>query len=434
MINLQIDRLINPSHHFGGLSPGNKASENHKYKLSFPKKAAKQGLQKVKILLENSVPQILLPPAKLPHLNLIKKIGYRGNIQKILSTLKTENPHLLQTIWSSSSMWMANAATVSPFYNTKNHKTHITFANLNTMFHRSLETTIHKEHLHQVFSEVSNVQLHSALPNHSLYSDEGEANHISLFDSMSNKGLEIFIYSHDNPLKNNDIISRQNKQASLSLVRVNQSKNHIIWPQNKQAIKSGVFHNDVIAFGSGPIFIHHEQAYTHLKQFQKKLQQNLDSFWKGPFFYHVVTNKELSLDDAISTYFFNGQLARIKGNEYIWLLPIECKKNYNCMQLIKKIKKEISLIKKVVFVRLKESMSNGGGPACLRIQVELPESSLKKINRRFLLTPTKVQKIENLINNYYPDSINLEKLAQAELINQSHIVYSKACQTLNFQP
>ncbi len=44
------DGLVGPTHHYAGLSVGNEASQNNRDGLSNPKKAALQGLYKMKAL------------------------------------------------------------------------------------------------------------------------------------------------------------------------------------------------------------------------------------------------------------------------------------------------------------------------------------------------------------------------------------------------
>jgi len=62
-LELQLDGLVGPTHHFGGLSVGNLASMRHAGWQSRPRQAALQGLAKMRQVLALGVPQAVLPPS-----------------------------------------------------------------------------------------------------------------------------------------------------------------------------------------------------------------------------------------------------------------------------------------------------------------------------------------------------------------------------------
>ena len=115
-MEINFDGMVGPTHNYGGLSPDNVASQENISSTSNPKLSALQGLEKMKLLHDLGVPQAILPPHPKPD----PQPNSRGN-------------------FSASSMWAANAATVTASIDSKDHKVHITPANLISNAHRSFE-------------------------------------------------------------------------------------------------------------------------------------------------------------------------------------------------------------------------------------------------------------------------------------------------------
>ena len=73
------DGLIGPTHNYAGLSFGNKASMKHGGTLASPRKAALEGLEKMKFLMDRGFRQALLPPQPRPALDFLRKLGFSGS-------------------------------------------------------------------------------------------------------------------------------------------------------------------------------------------------------------------------------------------------------------------------------------------------------------------------------------------------------------------
>ena len=133
------DGLIGPNHNYCGLSYGNVASSANKNAVSNPKEAAKQGLLKMKDLTELGLKQMVLPPHERPSIGALRQLGFSGSDADILTAAAKTSPELLANVSSASAMWTANAATICPSADAKDGKIHITTANLNDKYHRSIE-------------------------------------------------------------------------------------------------------------------------------------------------------------------------------------------------------------------------------------------------------------------------------------------------------
>ena len=66
LIEIQVDRLVGPTHHYGGLGVGNVASAQHAGQVSYPAAAAEQGLAKMRLVAALGAPQFILPPQPRP--------------------------------------------------------------------------------------------------------------------------------------------------------------------------------------------------------------------------------------------------------------------------------------------------------------------------------------------------------------------------------
>ena len=69
---VNFDGLVGLTHHYAGLSFGNEASTKHRFQVSNPKLAAKQGLLKMKALSDAGFPQAVIPPQERPNVAVLQ--------------------------------------------------------------------------------------------------------------------------------------------------------------------------------------------------------------------------------------------------------------------------------------------------------------------------------------------------------------------------
>jgi len=394
-----IDGIVGSTHNYAGLSYGNIASEKHAFSTSNPKLAALQGLEKMKFLHDLGIPQIIMPPQPRPALHILKSLGYDIN---------NAPDELLAKVYSASAMWVANAATISPSVDTADGKVHITPANLVSKFHRFIEVPTTANYLKQIFPEFVH---HEPLPAHLLYADEGAANHMRICNAHGETRTEIFVYGE----KTNKFPARQTLLASQAIARLhklNPAKT-IFLKQNSAAIDAGVFHNDVIAMSNQNLLIYHEMAYyNELEEFSgtiKKLK---------------ILERELPLSEAVSTYFFNSQLVTLPSGKMVVIAPKECEESNNARNCFKKLVEE-GHIETVYYLDVRESMKNGGGPACLRLRAPLRDDEFATVNRKFILNSEVFYLLCQWINQHYRDKIHPSDLRDPLLMRESQIALSE---------
>ena len=431
---MNFDGLVGPTHNYAGLSSGNVASMKNAGENSSPKKAAKQGLLKAKALSDLGVPQGILAPHLRPDLNVLRSIGFSGSEEQIISKAFKQAPEVLAACYSSSAMWTANAATVSPSADTADGKVHFTVANLNNKFHRSIEHELTYKILQATFSDQKYFSHHKALPAVSHFGDEGAANHTRFCSNYSDKGVEFFVFGKygfraDKPFPTK-FPARQTIEASQAVARLHGlSEDKVVYAQqNPDVIDAGVFHNDVISVGNKDVYFYHEQALLDTENVLSQLQEKMGS---EKLHCIKVPSSEVSVQDAVESYLFNSQLISLTESTMAIVVPEECRSNNNVWNYLQKLIKLDTPIKEVKVFDVKESMKNGGGPACLRLRVALTQEEMSGVNPKTILTDSLFNELNLWVDKHYRDTIHPSDLADPRLIIEARTALDELTSILN---
>lgn len=430
---VNFDGIVGLTHNYAGLSFGNVASADHGGETSSPKQAALQGLEKAWALSQMGLKQAVLPPQERPHIPSLRRLGFTGNSDAdVIASAAKQAPHLLAAASSASCMWVANAATISPFADTADGKTHITPANLCSMFHRSIEPPTTGRVLRAIFADDSFVH-HAPLPAGTQFSDEGAANHTRFCTDYGNAGVEFFVYGDDlnrNSERPRKFPARQTLPACEVIAR-----NHGLDParvvyaqQNPQAIDAGVFHNDVIAVGNSELLFHHELAFFDAEQVRTDLNRAMGSDLE----YIEVPLATVSLQDAVRSYLFNSQLLKVPGESGSQLVvPGECEEVASVHNYLQELEEGDNSISKVHYFNLRQSMNNGGGPACLRLRVVMSESQISNSRARVFLDAALYEDLRNWVEKHYRDAIAPGELVDPDLLVECRTALDELSQILN---
>ena len=426
---LNFDGLIGPTHNYSGLSEGNIASFKNSKKTSNPKKAALQGLEKMKLLIDLGIPQGIFLPHERPYLESLRKQGFSGSVNDIVLSASNNSTLLLNQSYSASSMWAANAATFSPSTDSEDSIAHITPANLFSMPHRRIESEFTYSQLNMIFNS-SHFKIHKPIDPSELMGDEGAANHLRISSHHLDKGIQIFVYGRDSSETNLNFVARQTKAASEYIAKSHQldSDKTFFLKQNIEAINSGSFHNDIVSLSTENVFIYHEKAFAESKHEIQKIKNSLKDI--NELFFIEITEKEIPLDVLVSSYLLNSQLVLNSNGNMTFIMPSEVKNFSECTKWLEKIKTH-SPIQDLRYVDIKQSMMNGGGPACLRFKIVVNEDEFNNINPNFLLNPSLLVKLETLINSSYRDNLDINELADPDLVNESYTVLDELTQIFN---
>ncbi len=399
---VNFDALVGPSHLFSGLAHGNLASTNNRGLVSNPRAAALQGLAKMRLLYDLGLKQAIIPPQLRPDITSLEYAGYKGSRAQILKSAYNDDPNLFAKFCSASSMWAANAATISPSLDTSDKCLHITIANLATNSHRAIEAKDTYKYFKEVFkADCFRVHQPVAAP------DEGAANHNRLAINHAAKGLEIFVYGG----KTQKYPARQSYEASSLIAKEHGVTNIILAEQNPAVIDQGVFHNDVISTANENVFLYHEKSFMDSETLIAEINDKYYQLHSSKPILIRVTEQDLTVADAVSSYLFNSQLVTVAG-QMILIAPTECKVNLRVKFYIEKIIQDTSNpINRVQYVDLRESMRNGGGPACLRLRVLMSDDELAKMHQGVLLNDKLFAQIQSWIESYYSNELTLAEMA-----------------------
>lgn len=396
LVEINFDGIIGPSHNYAGLSHGNLAATRNRGEVSHPRAAALQGIAKMRANIALGLTQgILLPHARPDRIWL----------ESLATTYADAAPHTQAQALSASAMWAANAATVSPATDTADGRCHVTVANLVTMPHRSHEWPETLAQLRLAFGNQA-FAVHGPVP--APFGDEGAANHMRLATEHGAPGVEVFVYG----ISGGPFPARQHPDASAAIAR-----SHLLDPartlfvqQSEEAIAAGAFHNDVVAVANDRVLFAHELAFANKTDFYARLRTALPEVEIVE-----VPAAQVSLADAISSYLFNAQLVTLPSGEMALILPSEARDTPSVWNWLQGHVAGNGPIRRLEVVNVRESMANGGGPACLRLRVVADPAT---VDSRFLVDDAKLDRIAAVIEAHWPETIGQDEIADPALITR----------------
>jgi succinylarginine dihydrolase len=394
LTEINFDGIVGPSHNYAGLSLGNLASTRNAGQASQPRDAALQGIDKMRANLALGLAQGIFPPQPRPDRPWLADLG---------TTIEEADPVLAANAMSASAMWAANAATVSPAPDATDGKCHLTVANLRTMPHRSHEWPATLAQLRLAFRGDS-FAVHGPVP--PAFGDEGAANHMRLAPAHGEPGVEMFVYG----VSGGAFPARQSLEASKAIARLHRlDPSRVIFArQSDDAIAAGAFHNDVVAVANERVLFAHEQAFADKASLVAAMERLVPGFE-----YVEVPAAEVPLADAVGSYLFNAQLVTPPDGEQTLVVPAEARETPSVWRWIERHIAGNGPIRRVEVVDVRQSMANGGGPACLRLRVVADPA---EVDPRFMVDDARLDWIADVIRRHWPEQIHHDDLQQPTLV------------------
>jgi succinylarginine dihydrolase len=427
---VNFDGLVGLTHHYAGLSFGNEASTAHRFRTSNPKLAAKQGLLKMKALADLGFAQAVIPPHERPNIAVLRQLGFTGSDEQVIARAAAQAPELLSAASSASPMWVANAATICPSADALDHKVHLTVANLNNKFHRATEAPTTEALLRAIFRDEGHFSVHGALPQVARFGDEGAANHNRFSRAYGEPGVQLFVYGreengHAAPER---YPARQTLEASQAVARLNQvdPARVMFAQQNPTVIDEGVFHNDVIAVSNGTLLFCHERAFVQQRGLMTRLAEQVPGFQSIE-----VPQAQVSVKEAVSSYLFNSQLLSRDDGSMLLVVPQECREQANVWRYLNDMLAQDNPVSELRVFDLRESMSNGGGPACLRLRVVLNDAEQQAVNPAVMMNDTLFAALNSWVDRYYRDRLTQADLADPQLLREGREALDRLTQLLD---
>lgn len=430
-VEIQIDRVVGPTHHFGGLGGGNLASHRHAGHVAHPAAAALQGLDKMRLVAELGVPQRVLPPQRRTALPFLRSVGFEGTDADVLRRAADEAPRLLSAAMSSSAMWTANAATVSPAVDNRHGRLIVTVANLEGNLHRALEPEQTQRELRRVLPPGAVVR--PPLGGGAAFRDEGAANHMRLGPAGGGPGLHLFVYGDGQPGPTR-FWPRQTLASCQALARLHgiPPENAFFLKQHPRAIDAGAFHNDVVATSHDGRLFYHQYAYHQAEEQLERIDARYRELTSQRLQRIEVPEDALTIDEAVATYLFNSQIVTPAGeaalSEPVLICPQQVREHPAARKVVDFWHEQ--WFAEVRYVDLHESMSGGGGPACLRLRVPVdadevaaapgtaPPSSIRTPQPGGHWSQDLDQRLRERIRAEYPETVSFADLGDLELVRQ----------------
>ncbi len=429
---VQFDGLVGPTHNYGALSPGNVASQLHGGQTSSPRVAAREGLAKIAMVRGLGVPQAVLPPHERPSLRALRRLGFRGSDEAVIAAAAAGDGFHLRLCSSAPAMWTANAATVAPSADAEDGLVHLTPANLQQMFHRSIEPPTTTRILRAIFADPARFAVHDPLPGGGQFADEGAANHTRL--STSRASVHVFAWGRAafgafaGPQR---YPARQTREAGHALARLHRlPATRTVFPQqHPEGIDAGAFHTDVLAVGTGRFFMFHELAFLDDARLVEALRARLGDEL------HVVRAdlRELPVESAVAAYPFNSQVLERPDGSLVLLAPEDAREDaaaWAFLQRVAESGRAAGTLAAVHTIDVRQSMQNGGGPACLRLRVPLTAEERGALAGRVLVDDALQAALEAWVDRHYRDRLTPEDLGDPALAREGMVALDELTQLM----
>lgn len=419
MREYNFDGIVGPTHNYGGLSPGNIASALHGGEVSNPRAAALQGLGKMRFVRDLGVGQAVLPPHPRPSISTLRRLGFHGSDEEVLARAAREEELLVRLCSSASAMWTANAATVAPSSDTEDGRLHLTPANLQQMFHRAIEAETTHAVLGAIFADPSRFALHAPLPGGGHFADEGAANHTRLF-APGRPAIHLFAWGRrawGETVLPKRYPARQTLEASRAVARLHRlDPAHVLYvQQHPEGIDAGAFHTDVMAVGNGSFLMLHELAFVDHETLLARLRKLLGESFRAV----VASTDELPPEDAVAAYPFNSQVLTLPDGTMAIVAPEESRENPRARAFLDRVLAEDNPVRVVYYLDVRQSMHNGGGPACLRQRVPMTDEEARAVRANVFLDDALYDALTAWVKRHYRDCLAPRDLLDTALWRES---------------
>jgi succinylarginine dihydrolase len=219
-------------------------------------------------------------------------------------------------------------------------------------------------------------------------------------------GVEVLVYG----VSGGAFPARQHLEASKAIARLHtlDPRRTVFAEQSEEAIAAGAFHNDVVAVANERVLFAHEQAFADKQPILDGCAAHVPGFE-----YVEVAAADVPLGEAIKSYLFNAQLVTPPDGQTTLIVPTEARETASVWSWLERHLAGNGPIRRVEVVNVRQSMANGGGPACLRLRVVADPAT---IDPRFMADDSKLDRIAEVVRRHWPEQIRHDELQRPGLI------------------
>jgi succinylarginine dihydrolase len=180
---------------------------------------------------------------------------------------------------------------------------------------------------------------------------------------------------------------------------------------------------------NGNVLMFHAQAFEQRDAFVESLVCASEARGFQPVLLEAGAD-ELSLDEAVKSYLFNSQIVTLPAGGMALILPSEAEETPRAKAFVDRVLASNGPVREAHYLDLRQSMRNGGGPACLRLRVVLTGDELAALDGRAVLDDARLEALEEIVRRRYRDRLAIADLADPALLDESRTALDEIGQVL----
>jgi succinylarginine dihydrolase len=414
MVEVNFDGLIGPTYNDGlaaGVAPSQRAGST-----TNPRAAALAGLSKIRLARSLGLRQAVLPPQPRPNVGWLRRLGFRGDDERVLRAAGEGDGMWLRLCSNPSSMWAANAATVAPSSDTRDGRVHFAAANLQHMLHRAQEPEVTHAVLSAIFRDEARFAVHEPLPAVHQLGDEGAANTLRL-QVGERPAVHVFAWGRGAYVRHaaSRVPARQTIEASQAQARLLELEPaRVMFPQqHPDGLDGGASHTDVLAVAHGSLLLIHELALRDVGSVLTELRRRLGSALQVA----LARNADLPLQDAVATSVFGSQFYTLPNGQLGLLVAAESRENAAARGYLDRLIAD-GHVAEIREVDLRPALRHGGGPASLRLRVRLNDQELAALGGHVLVDDALDAALVAWVEKHYRDRLTADDLSDPQLLRE----------------
>ncbi len=115
----------------------------------------------------------------------------------------------------------------------------------------------------------------------------------------------------------------------------------------------------------------------------------------------------------------------------VLVVPQESQEHTGVWRYLNGLLAEDNPIRELKVFDLRESMANGGGPACLRLRVVLTEAERQAVNPAVIMNDALFNRLNEWVDRYYRDRLTQADLADPQLLREGREALDQLSQLLD---